>query len=47
MRSFAILLLTLWLVPSAALARLEAGFGLSLAWPQSEFKDNVDFAFGG
>ena len=47
MRSFFIFLLALLIVPSAALARLEAGFGLSLAWPQSEFKDNVDFAFGG
>jgi len=47
MRSFAILLLALWLVPSAVFARLEAGLGLSLAWPQSEFKDHVDFAFGG
>lgn len=47
MRSFFVLLLTLLLIPSAASARLETGFGLSLAWPQSEFKDHVDFAFGG
>ena len=47
MRSFFILLLALLLVPPAAHARLEAGLGLSLAWPQSEFKHNVDFAFGG
>lgn len=47
MRSFFILLLALLLIPPAAHARLEAGLGLSLAWPQSEFKDNVNFAFGG
>jgi len=47
MRSFSIFLLALWLVPSAAFARLEAGLGLSLAWPRSEFKEHVDFAFGG
>ncbi len=46
MRSFFILLLAILLISSTAHARLEAGLGFSLAWPQSEFKDNVDFAFG-
>ena len=35
------------LFPSLALARLEAGAGLSLAWPESDIKDRVEFAWGG
>ncbi|MBN2290685.1 MAG: hypothetical protein JXQ83_15225 [Candidatus Glassbacteria bacterium] len=34
-------------LPGIAAARIEAGAGLSLAWPQGEFKDEVNFAWGG
>ncbi len=34
-------------LPGSAAAGLEAGLGLSLTWPQDEFKEEVDFAWGG
>ncbi|MFH1069985.1 MAG: outer membrane beta-barrel protein [Candidatus Glassbacteria bacterium] len=46
-RLYSILLTGLLLTPSYSLARLEAGGGLSLAWPQGDFKQQVDFAWGG
>ncbi|HUU27777.1 MAG TPA: outer membrane beta-barrel protein [archaeon] len=47
MRSVTGFLLLLLLIPGLALARLETGAGLSLAWPHGEFKEHVDFAWGG
>jgi hypothetical protein len=46
-RLFTFLVFSVLLVPSAASARLEAGLGLSLGWPAGDFKDEVDFAWGG
>ncbi len=37
----------IFMLPGSAAAKLEAGLGLSLAWPQGEFKEEVDFAWGG
>ncbi len=39
--------LALLIAVTPALAELEAGLGLGLAWPQGEFEDHVDFAIGG
>ncbi len=47
MRRFFPLLLAVLLLPSLASARLEAGLGLSLGWPTGDFKDEVEFAWGG
>ena len=47
MRNVLAVAITLVLLPALALARLEAGAGLSLAWPESDFKDHVEFAWGG
>ncbi len=40
-------MLTVLLIPSLASARLETGLGLSLGWPAGDFKDEVEFAWGG
>lgn len=37
----------IFMLPGSAAAKLEAGLGLSLTWPQGEFKEEVDFAWGG
>lgn len=47
MRSFCRILIILFLIPGTVLARMEGGAGLSLARPQGDFKENVDFAWGG
>lgn len=47
MRRLLPLLLAVLLIPSLASARLEAGLGLSLGWPTGDFKDEVEFAWGG
>jgi hypothetical protein len=45
MRKLPIVMLAL-MVPTLAMARLEAGLGLSLGWPAGDFQDEVDFAGG-
>lgn len=40
------ILAVLLLIPGLVLAKAEGGLGLSLAWPQGEFKEHVDFAWG-
>ncbi len=47
MRKLLPLLLSVLLVPSLASARLEAGLGLALGLPAGDFKDEVEFAWGG
>jgi hypothetical protein len=37
----------IFMIPDSASAKLEVGAGLSLAWPQGNFKEEVDFAWGG
>jgi len=37
----------IFMFPGAASAGIEAGLGLSLAWPRGDFKEEVDFAWGG
>ena len=46
-RILTIFLAGLLVTPVCALARLEAGAGLSLAWPRGDFEQQVKFALGG